>query len=512
MQGQQDSFSALYLKYQDGRLLTKWQNYALWTIPSIFPDINSGKDTTLLGNAPLEHDYQSIGALLVNSLSSKMTNILFPINQAFFKLQPSAKTKELFARLLNTEIKQIDDKLISTEQAAHKRLFLNAGYSQLTQLIGTLIVCGDAILYRENNSFITYAPRNYGLVRDMSGNVLDCVIKEGTTFGELSPALRAKVEQGNPRKDLDPAIMYTRIKRGLRKGNVVYTVSQEVEGVSVGKPSVYPVDLCPYIFCAWKIVSGNSYGSGYVEDYAGDFAKLSDLSRALAIYEIDACKVVNCVKPGAGIDVDSFHEAENGDWIQADPQAVVAHEGGQANKIQQLSASINTIFTRLSTAFMWGGNTRDAERVTAEEIRRQAKEADQMLGGAYSMVSGFVHQHLAYLLLVEADSTFQGAIVGKEYELNILTGTSALGRATEIQSLVEATQICQAVIPILSQLSQRFDTETTIDRIFSSFGLNISDWVFTAEELRQKEMAANAAAQNSVDTMAPSLEELGGVV
>ena len=80
MQGQQDSFSALYLKYQDGRLLTKWQNYALWTIPSIFPDINSGKDTTLLGNAPLEHDYQSIGALLVNSLSSKMTNILFPIN------------------------------------------------------------------------------------------------------------------------------------------------------------------------------------------------------------------------------------------------------------------------------------------------------------------------------------------------------------------------------------------------------------------------------------------------
>ena len=116
------------------------------------------------------------------------------------------------------------------------------------------------------------------------------------------------------------------------------------------------------------------------------------------------------------------------------------------------------------------------------------------------------------MLLVEADSTFQGAIGGKEYELNILTGTSALGRATEIQSLVEATQICQAVIPILSQLSQRFDTETTIDRIFSSFGLNISDWVFTAEELRQKEMAANAAAQNSVDTMAPSLEELGGVV
>lgn len=71
------------------------------------------------------------------------------------------------------------------------------------------------------------------------------------------------------------------------------------------------------------------------------------------------------LKPGAGIDVDSFHEAENGDWIQADPQAVVAHEGGQANKIQQLSESINTIFTRLSTAFMWGGNTRDAERVTA---------------------------------------------------------------------------------------------------------------------------------------------------
>ena len=60
-----ETHESLYRTYTDDSLKRRLEYYALWTIPSVFP-----KDETVVpnGNAQIEHDYQSIGALMVNRL------------------------------------------------------------------------------------------------------------------------------------------------------------------------------------------------------------------------------------------------------------------------------------------------------------------------------------------------------------------------------------------------------------------------------------------------------------
>ena len=107
-------------------------------------------------------------------------------------------------------------------------------------------------------------------------------------------------------------------------------------------------------------------------------------------------------------------------------------KGGDAAKIQQLASSIQTIFQRLSMAFMYQGNTRDAERVTAEELQMNAREAESALGGVYSQLSQGIH--LPYLLTHEVDSTFITAVIAG-YNPKVITGLPALGRSTVVTTL-----------------------------------------------------------------------------
>jgi hypothetical protein len=60
------------------------------------------------------------------------------------------------------------------------------------------------------------------------------------------------------------------------------------------------------------------------------------------------------------------------------------------------SQAIEELFGRLAKAFMYQANTRDAERVTAYELQRDAQEAENTLGGAYSMLSTATRFACAY--------------------------------------------------------------------------------------------------------------------
>lgn len=478
------NYESLYNEYEDTRSLLKLKNYALWTIPGAFPDIYMDLDAK--GNTPIEHDYQSIGAVLVNFLASKLAGLLFPVTQSFFKIKPTDALLELAQNVWGVEPAKVQNQIVSLENAACEALFQNASYAQLIQMLRYLIITGNALFKRVDGKLTVYSLRNFTQLRDNEGNVLDIILRENWAYASLPEEARIAVAKPHS-KDNEIVTVYTRIKRDILKGNTVYTVSQQVNNVQIGKPSVYPEHLCPYHVVVWNLVNGDSNGRGLIEDHAGDFAKLSDLSRALAVYEINACKVVNLVKPGSTVDVDSMNESECGDWVQGDPQQVLAHEGGDAAKIAQLSSSIQAIFQRLAMAFMYQGNTRDAERVTAEELQRNAREAESALGGVYSQLSQGIHLPLSYILCNEVDSTFITGIVAGQIELKVITGLPALGRSTVVTQLIQATQELSVIVPALQQLSQRPDIERIIDLVLQARGINLDEIMLSEEALKQKQ-------------------------
>jgi hypothetical protein len=486
--------SALFTKYQDTGLLDRVEQYALWTIPSIFPqgDESFYNSNT---NRTIEYDYQSVGALIVNRLATKLARTLFPANTSFFRIDvTNPDLKALFER---KKVKSI----IEYENSACERLFYNASYAQLVQAMRLLIITGECLLYRVADSMRVYSLKNYAVKRNNVGEVLDLIILEHKFYEELDEETKAAL--GDYRSNA-PLKLYTRVQRLLKNGVKSWRVTQELQGIELPTNMVYRDKLCPYIPVTWNFVNGDSYGRGYVEDYAADFSKLSDLSRELMAYEMESLRLIHMVNPQGGVDIDSASNAPNGEFVHGDPNMIQPYEGGSFQKIQVIKTDLNDIEQRLNVAFMYMGNQRDGERITAYEIRQNAEEAEQVLGGVYSQLAESMHLPLAYLLLYEVRKDIILAIDAADIRLNILTGIQALSRSTENQGLVIAASEINTIAPVVAQfMGKRFNMDKIVDKILLSNGVNVEEITYTEQELaiqaqRENEaMNAQAAAMQN---------------
>src|SRR5690625_2347917 len=389
----QKSHKELFNKYRDDGVILRSTEYSRWTVASLMADTFERQG---IGQTQQEvaRDFQGTGALLVNNLAAKLAALLFPSSRPFFRISLSEELQEQISEL-GIEDNEVASELARLEMEACQRIFQNASYNQLVIALKHLVVTGNVLLHRDSASkkTTTYGLQNFVTLRDGRGTMLDCVLREHITLGELNPEFQEQIRLAHPTKFqnpntvYDPLELYTRIQRVPRGDTHVYVVSQQVEGVNVGEPGEYPEHTCPCQAPTWNLIAGENYGRGLVEDYAGDFAKLSELSEALALYEIEAMKVVNLVEPGSGTDVDELARATSGEWVVGSPATVNYHETGAAEKIQAIQGDLEQLFGRLARAFMYTANTREGERVTAYEIRRDAIEAENVLGGVYSSLA-----------------------------------------------------------------------------------------------------------------------------
>lgn len=497
------SHKARFEKYKDTNVITKCTQYAKWTLPQLMAEIT---DRLTSGMQVLERDYQEIGALLTNNLASKLASLLFPSSRPFFKCDTSAELKKR-AEDNGVSNVQLSSGLARMEMDACQQLFVNASYAQLVLMVKYLIVTGNVLLYRNSaeRRCTAYGVQSYSVRRDGQGRMLDCVLKEQTFFNALPADIQHALKAGNSGRYAEASTvvgLYTRIQRYLDpdSGRVMYLVSQEADDLAVGTPGVYPEHLCPWQAITWSLLAGEHYGRGLVEDYAGGFARLSDLSQSLALYEVSAMKVLNLVRAGSGADIDALADAECGEYVQGDPDAIQTFEGGEANKIAEVRQEIEAVFSRLARAFMYQANTRDAERVTAFELQQDALEAEKSLGGVYSTIAESAQIPLAHILMTEVSPGILEGIISKDVKLNVIAGIPALGRAADVQNLIQATQEIGAVVPVLVQLDNRIDGNKVADMIYAGKSVDTSI-LFKSDEQIAQEAAAQQQAQQGQTQM-----------
>lgn len=472
------SHKSLFEKYKDMNVITKVTQYSKWTLPQLMADMFLNIDA---GQQVLERDYQEIGALLTNNLASKLAGLLFPSNRPFFKVEASENVLNA-AKRKGVDDSELQAGLAKMETDSCQQLFVNGSYAQQVQLMKHLIVTGNALYYRDpkGKRTIVYGMHQYVVRRDGNGTVLDTILRESSYFDALPPevqnALRikhaGKYNGQNPDQRVDS---YIRISRKVTDSGIVqYEATQEVDDVPVGEAGKWPAHLCPWQPVTWTLLTGEHYGRGLVEDYAGGFARLSDLSQSLALYQISAMKVLNLVRSGAGADIDELAGAESGEYVQGDPDCIQTFEGGDAKKIAEVSAQIEAVFGRLARAFMYKANTRDAERVTAEELRQDAMEAENTLGGVYSVLAESIQVPLAHILLLEVNPGSLEGIISKDLKLNIIAGIQALGRAADVQNLLLAAQEIANIVPALVSADQRIDPAKVADMIYAGRSIDTS--------------------------------------
>lgn len=494
------SHKALFTKLRDDTVISKSIQYAHWTLPQLLADVQEAHTHRVV----VERDYQEIGALLVNHLSTKLARLLFPTTHPFFRAEAS---KELTKTAADNGVDEqtFTAGLARLEMDSSKRLFLNASYAQLILALKHLIVTGNVLLHRDSQSSkcTAYGVQSFSIRRDGKGNLLDCVLREFTYVEALDDAVQEilrstdKVMYSRPEQSV---CIYTRIKRVKKNNQVGFEVTQEVDTTPVGEGSWYPQHLCPWFAPTWSVIAGEHYGRGMVEDYAGGFAKLSDLSEAHALYCIEMMRVIHLVSASAGTDIDDLQAAETGEYLRGDAGSVQAHESGDAMKLEQAAKEIERVFQRLSKAFMYQANVRDAERVTAFELQQEAQEAENALGGVYSALSDGLQVPLAHVLMQEANPASLAGMISGELKLDVVAGIPALGRSSDVQNLLMASQELATVIPI-AQMDKRISPQRITDLVMAGRSVDTSKVFFSEQEQKQNAEADKQLAQGQSQLM-----------
>lgn len=495
----------LFLELRDESLIRRCVQYGQWTVPAVFPDLTNGvKQREVL------YDYQSIGAMLAHSLATKLTQLLFPTNTSFFKLS--------FENVDNLS-KEEKEALGRLELGTVSRLFENASYAKLVQALLLLVITGNALLVRKDGAFQVHNLHSYVVRRDHRGKPTCIILRERIRTGDLPTDIRGKLNAQDPMGDDVYLELYTRCELRSVNGVMFWEEWQDIDNVEVSaQRGRYPENLCPYIPVTWQLYTGEQYGRGHVELYAGDFIRLSELSAALGTYELESCNIKYLYDPQSYTDVDYLTNASIGAVVQGNPNSISALEAGQFQKIQVLGTSIQSLFQRLAQAFMYGVNQREGERVTAYEIHVAAQQAEQSLGGVYSQLSHALHLPLAYLLSWEVDPSLGVPIAEGGLQVNVITGIPALSRSADLQQWMMLGQELGNLVPVLQQVSPRFNTEAIVDVFMQAHGLSSTNVMFTGEELQarlEQLQAQQEAAQHqirniqSTDATVEATEQLG---
>lgn len=476
-----------------------------------------GNDLSFGKHQPIQRDYQSIGALLVNSLSSKLAQLLFPIQHPFFSLDATDELKDANRRAGKTQA-QMEAIITQAVRDACASLYKNSSYANIILALKHLIVTGNVLMHVDAkvNKINTYGLQQFVVRRAGNGDPLLVVHREKTYVDALSYEDQAMLRKVNKQKYSRPELeitMYTRIQREARPGGrYVWRVTREVDQHMLEGADTYPQHECPWVPVAINVMAGAHYGFGLVSEYAGDFARLSDISEAAVLYGIEISRIINLVSTGAGADIDELNRAATGEYIAGDKGAVEQLDSGDANKLKVLLELENGVMQRLSRAFMYNGPARDAERVTMYELQLQAQEANSQLGGLFSALAEALQIPLAVLKLQQVSPHLMPGVTTGMLVPNITAGVNALGRSEEVQSLMLATQEV-AALSALFQLDRRVNPEAVLDLVYASRAVPSEKIKYDEDTIAKMQEADAQQAQgaNDVATAAAANETLQSI-
>lgn len=412
---------ALYeeLKTARSTVLDTARRCAALTIPSLIPP--EGANSTTKIAAP----FQALGAYGVNNLAAKLLLALYPQGTSFFRYIIPEEVSEASA-IPPGGREAIEKKLASIENRALQRFETSVIRPQKAEALTHLIVAGNVLTcFKSLTDFRLFRLDQYVCRRDASGIPMDVVVHERISVSLLDPeTIEACGIKQNTKQPVD---VYTKVE--WVDGQCKWF--QEINGKVVPESEGHaPSEVSPWNPLRWKSVPSSDYGRGHCEEYLGDLLSLEGLSQAVVELAAVAAKVVLLVRPGSSTDVGDINRAQSGDAVagQADDVHVLQLE--KYADFQVVNQVIQRLEERLSRAFLLrSGMIRDAERVTAEEIRSTAQELEDTLGGVYTVLAQeeqfpFVRR----LLLVLTKSKDIPALPKGVVEPLVVTGFQALGR------------------------------------------------------------------------------------
>ena len=465
------------------------------------------QDDNYKGKRTLLQPWQSVGAKATVTLAAKLMLALLPPQTAFFKLQVRddkiGNEMELTPEMrseLDLSFSKIERNIMDYIAASNDRVVVH-------QALKHLIVSGNALIFMGKDGLKHYPLQRYVVERDGNGNVIEIITKEMVSRKVLGLELPKPPEQGvNSPTDSyeDDAEVYTCVKMDENSGRWVW--HQEVDDVVLpASRSTAPKNTSPWLVLRFNTVDGEDYGRGRVEEFIGDLRSLNGLSQALVEGASVASKVIFLVSPSSTTKPQTLSQAGNGAIIQGRPEDVGVVQVGKTADFQTASQLSAQIEKRILEAFLVM-NVRNAERVTAEEVRLTQLELEQSLGGLYSLLTvEFLIPYLNRILLVLQRNNQIPKLPKDLVRPKIVAGINSLGRGQDREALTTFLgTITQTLGP--EALVKYVDPTEAIKRLAAAQGIDVLNLIKSPETMEQEMQQEQAmAAQQQLVGQAGSI-------
>lgn len=465
------------------------------TIPGLIP--LEGQDA----NASFNQPYQSLGARAVNNLASWLLVTLFPPDQHFFRMDIHEDTAEE----LGGNLAEVKTALNRISSRAQMLIESSASRPVFMEVLRHLIVGGNALLHfpLDKGSPRMWRVDQFVVLRDDRGGLLEAVIEEKVYPSTLDEETitACKIDQKDGEETEKQVTLFTHIKRVDGVVHHYQEINKIIVPNSEGKADAKEAG---WMALRWQAVPGSDYGRAHVSEYFGDLQTLEDLNRSVVQFAAAASRIITIVDPNAMVDIEELAGADSGEYIT-----------GYIDKIETLQLDKNSDFgvadnvaqrieLRLSHAFLLqSGTVRDAERVTAEEIRAMAQELENVLGGVYTVLSAEFQLPLVRRLLYVLKRAGDVPEIPDSVTPSVVTGFEALGRNHSANKL---RMWMQDMVNIYGpQVVQQRTNPTEVGRRFAdSYGIEDVDSLIIGDEEVQQNQQAEMANQTAM-SVAPQL-------
>jgi hypothetical protein len=291
-----------------------------------------------------------------------------------------------------------------------------------------------------------------------------------------------------------------------------YKWHQEINEIRVpDSDGQSPADSSPFLPMRWTALSGEDYGRGHVEDYAGDLRSLEGLSAAIVAFAAAAAKVIPILKPNAVMTAEDL-AVPSGTVVVGNHEDVRLLQLEKFADFQVAKGVIDDLTLRLSHAFLLqSGTVRNAERVTAAEIQAMAQELEDVLGGVYSVQAQdtqlpIVRRFMAVMTEEQAIPPLPGVMPA------VITGFEALGRGHELNRMRGFFGDAQAILGP-EAVMQWVNPQAVLVQLATAHNVDASEILNdpeTVQEQQQQQQAsqmleqatpafAQAAAKNAME-------------
>ena len=475
-------------------------NASALTIQFLLPRNGTPKHGT---PATLEKQHQSVGAMGVNNISNKLLLALFPPNQPFFKLGIDDFTALELAGDDNAR-SAIEQGFSAVERTTTDSVERAGIRPPFEEALKHLIVTGNILINRTKSGGLEiWHMDQYVVTRDPDGKVREIIIDEQHTFVSLpdvvqdmlrnaEPPITEFDEAGEPNDDI--LSMYTRIRKINEK---TWEVVQEIKGMVVptrGKNTFKDKDN-PWFALRFHAIKGSAWGRGYIHNFLGDLDTLEQLWKSFTHGAKAMAFLLFLLRPGSTLRPNDIIKKVNGGFAIGNEADVTVLQANKGNDFKTVVEAITMLTRRISKGLLMDDSiTRDAERVTAAEIRILAQRLEESLGGFYSILTQDFQ--LPYLTITLADLIKKKEIPplpkGKVKPI-IITGLDALGRNNEAERLTQYSQELQAGLgpDIASNIMNPLDFAR---RLGSARGLDTKGLIKEKDQMDQEQQQAQQDA------------------